>query len=939
MNNQNHPINIEEIWRLTDGGRVIIEDIYPQSSEGFLKKKNFKLRSDDKQASASVFKDKTKAFWFIQDKGGADTKAKNAITLLQEEKSLSYFDALKHALQHYGGGKFEGVKEVVYPEPKIEKTGSVFDEIQVKEKDKLSAFELQTLGDCITADHCSDFNLSSLDFYITKTGTKIISTDTYPIYYYNYGSCGKIYQPYSKEYRFIYVGKKPEQFIFSDKKTAKLLAKVDKNIVVTDDEEGQPERLPEVIICTGPSDALTVYSKGFRVVWFNSETALITDYDFIKLTRIAQTIYNLPDIDTTGIRQALRLGVKFLEIKTIWLPESLKSFKDWKGKPCKDIRDFFRYYIDDKYTNLNFLFKKLIDTAIPLQPWIKIQDDNGDRYEISNEHTYQFLSANGFFTIATKTNKKEFTFCRIIDHIVEEINEDNIVEYINRFMVQFLRENLRYWDIRLINAIHRTSQLKLASITKIKRISLDFKSYGHDHDHLFFANQAVRVTAKGIETYKITDTGKYVFDYKVINHHYTRIDDPATVIHTPEYKAALEALTAVSVPSPEYKALKKTVDEFPEIEKYNLEIKDQDFSIIKYLYNTGRVHWKKEESGVPLTEIEKKEHDLHFISKVAAIGYSLYRYKEPGMAYSVYAMETEQGSLGSHRGGTGKSFLFQMVETVRKLAFIDGQKKDLTDNKHIFSEVVKDVTDFVYFDDVAGSVDLHVFMPAITGKMEVEPKFVNKYTLAFPESPKLGITSNHPVRNMDPSLKRRLWFIGFSSYYHTEDKSRNVKERSMRTEFGKNLITDFTTDEMNRLYNFMVWCMHIYMKFRTKINPPMEDIEKRNLQQLLGDDFIYWADEYFTDDNLNVNIDRAAAFETFLEKIPERDRRFIKPAKFKEKLKLYAERRGWYFNPDDLIKSETERERNDIRVYMNGKDVYCFHFRTPEFIETSDLPF
>jgi hypothetical protein len=161
----------------------------------------------------------------------------------------------------------------------------------------------------------------------------------------------------------------------------------------------------------------------------------------------------------------------------------------------------------------------------------------------------------------------------------------------------------------------------------------------------------------------------------------------------------------------------------------------------------------------------------------------------------------------------------------------------------------------------------------------------------------------------------------------------------MLTEFGKNLITDFTPDEMNRLYNFMIWCMHIYMRFHKKINPPMEDIEKRNLQQLLGDDFIYWADEYFTEDRLNISIDRAEAFEIFLEKIPERDRKYIKPARFKEKLKLYAERRGWYFNPDDLIKSETERERNDIRLYLNGKDVYCFHYRTPDFINTEGLPF
>ena len=38
----------------------------------------------------------------------------------------------------------------------------------------------------------------------------------------------------------------------------------------------------------------------------------------------------------------------------------------------------------------------------------------------------------------------------------------------------------------------------------------------------------------------------------------------------------------------------------------------------------------------------------------------------------------------------------------------------------------------------------------------------------------------------------------------------------------------------------------------------------------------------------------------------------------------------YIFNPVDLFKTETERKRDDIREYRDGKDVYCFHVRLVE---------
>ncbi|NOU19403.1 MAG: toprim domain-containing protein [Bacteroidales bacterium] len=933
-------IDINEIWKITDGGRTIIEDIYPQSKDSFNGRKNFKIRPDDKKASCSVFKDKTKTFWFFQDKGGGDTKAKNAIVLIQEAKGLDYYNSLKYAWENYCNGTI--IFNNTFPEPKIENTKKEYDKIQVKPKKGFTPFELSVLGVGIKEEHCKDFSLVALDYYITKKGYKIKSTDEYPIYYYDYGTFGKIYQPFAKEYRFLYVGEKPDHYIFSDNRTAKLLNKIKKGEFLSTDDENSDKQLEEVIMCTGPSDALTVYTNGYRVVWFNSETGDFTASDYRILKKLAKTIYTLPDIDKTGVKEVLEICTRFLDIHIIWLPEDLKRFKDWKGNQCKDVRDFFKYYHNTTYYNNAFYFKKLVETSLSLQFWVVIieEDKNGIKhfkYEISNEHIYRFLNACGFFTIDSKATKSEYSYIRIIDNVVEEIPEKKIQEHINKFLIDYLGNHLEYYNIKLINSIHRTNQLKLASLAKLKRIELDFKSYGVGFDYLFFKNCAILITGQKIEKFSINTTSKYVMKDKIIDFHFIPSESPFSIEFTQEYRELLESLDRSNLPQ-EKEIIRTKIDGVRDVDRFELIIKDNSYSLIRYLINTSNVHWQKQEKGISLTLDEIKENNLHFINKVIALGYCLYRYKEAGRAYATYAMETSQGMLGAHRGGTGKSFFFSLIKYVRKLVEESGQKADLVTDKHLFSKVIKGDTEFAYFDDVAERHDLHIFMPAVTGAMEVEPKFVNKYTIDYEESPKIGISSNHPVRNMDPSLKRRLWFVGFSDYYHPEERSTGTKERTMLTEFGKNLIKDFTNDEMSKYYNLMCWCLNFYLKFHEKVNPPMDDIEKRNLQGLLGDEFIDWARDYFTVEKLNIDLNKENAFTDYKERFTEKDRRFLKATKFKQRLKLYAEYCGYIFNPQDLMCSQTEIQRNDIRKHVDGKDVYCFHYRTNDFKTTPEQP-
>ena len=90
----------------------------------------------------------------------------------------------------------------------------------------------------------------------------------------------------------------------------------------------------------------------------------------------------------------------------------------------------------------------------------------------------------------------------------------------------------------------------------------------------------------------------------------------------------------------------------PDTDKYEVKINDWDFSFLKYIYNTGRAYWRKEELGHELSEEEKKEVSLHFVNKVTALGYQLFKHKDAGQAYGIYAMELESGDIGTHMGGT-----------------------------------------------------------------------------------------------------------------------------------------------------------------------------------------------------------------------------------------------------------------------------------------------
>lgn len=956
-------ITADDVYSATEGGKAVFLYFYPQSAAGFSGHKNFRLRSDDKKPSCNVFRSKD-GNWLIQDKGGSDTKAYNAITLVQREMNLTYPQAIEWIAQNFAPDLLErgGLSRQTATEAECSEAEPVdYITVQMRASGQFTSFELEVLGHIvhepdgtshpfITQEDCADLCLVPLDSYTTAKNAKgksyrFSGTDAFPMYAYDYGTYGKIYQPFHAKYRFLWYGSQKDKHDMPLSGEREFMARwrgimdgswQPETTVPSEDggkEVKTDNRWDSLVICSGPSDALNIHHAGYHVCWPNSETADLTEFQMKALEKMAHELYICYDIDETGIRNMYRAAMQYIGLKIIRLPDDLKNRRARNGKPAKDAKDFFSYYRKPEIQDPVKLFNDLVKISGGLQFWQERWNAKSRErsFDINNDQLYAFLEASGFYTIETTSNTKGFTFCHIEGNIVRLIGEDSITGECTRFLLEYLRTHTRYYSQALVNAIHRSNQISAAKLATLRRIKPDFSAFTEEWDYFFFRNRIVRVGSAGIETVRPADCPYMTYESKIIDHDFEPETPFFDITFTPEYADLRDRLSAAAPSTPTYYALRAEIDALPVMSKYSLNIKEWGSTFMQYVYNTGRSYWRKEEQGYILSDAENAEVQQNFIAKCLALGYMLSKHKNSGQPYAVYAMEMTQGEDGEHLGGTGKSMFLQAVEQLRCQHYVDAQKLQEDKMQFMLQGVERNVTDTVFLDDVNHRIDLHAFMNMVTGKMVVDVKHSKPFTLEFRESPKIGFTSNHAIRKFDDSLNRRIWFAAFSDYYHSDSEERDLKLRSPRTEFGKDLIEQYTPEEMNHFYTFMFGCLTLWHRIHERVQPPMEDIRRRTLVKAMTEDFMEWANAYFTEDRLNVLVCRDDALKNCRESLNRKSADFLTPADFKKKLRHFCNYNGWVLNPDRMLRNKSDRDNNRILKKENGYNVEYF------FIDTGEL--
>jgi len=913
-------IDHKKILDETDGGLRIILDYYPQAEVSASKKnQKFKIRDDEKTASATL-KRLDDGNWVVTDFGG-DQTPRNAIHVCMIEENLDFKEACTLL-----GGRYQIVPNELLAEvfkPAISQRDAAPDESDgdwiLDVRKGFTDLDISTIFSEKILPKTKDGKIdhervttifkryhfhSLLSYSIIKNRkvTTIASTDQYPIIMWDEGDFKKIYQPLAqdKSYRFIYYGKRPKDFLhgFAAANTA-----FENNIPKgetekVDEKSGEiskpdPEKLAEILYCSGGSDGMNLAMAGYNVVWPNSETAHLTDQQFRDLTKLATKVMNVPDIDQTGKRAAHELALQHLELYTIHLPDSLKERLDRRGNPCKDVRDYFRYHSAHD-------FKQLVSTALPYQFWDveyipKKPSGYRRNYQIKNTRMYNFLGRCGFYRLELENEKTGYMFIRIDGNIVRMIKANEVKAFIH----EFLKE--RKLDEELRDTFFRSAQLNETSLSNLPIIEIDFTDFDKDTQYFFFENRTVKVTADKIDDFKSGEVDRYVWEDEVIKHRYQAQEDQFRIFRNQDGDL-------------------------------DIEILKKDSIMLNFLINTSRMFWRKELeemlegktaeernayltkhkfdiAGTHLAPEEIKEQKAHLINKIYALGYLLHRHKTPSKPWAVFAMDHRVSDDGESHGGTGKSIAFKAPRFFMISVTLDGRRPKLTEDQFIYENVSRH-TDYILVDDANQYLNFQFFFAPLTGELTVNPKNNQRFIIPFKEVPKFAITSNFVIRNLDSSTERRLLYVVFSDYYHHNSNDFYLESRQPKDDFGKEILNDdFTETEWNDFYNFMIQCCRFYMN-HDKIEPPMNNVEKRNLISVMGNDFHDWADGYFSNqsDNLDTMVVKQDAFKDF----KETSRTNWTPQKFGKALAAWTKYYGYELNPKEF---QTQKDRIIQKVH------------------------
>lgn len=904
----------DRLYQATNCGLDIILTYYPQAREAVDSGKHFRLR-DERTPSASV--KLIKGRYMVTDFGG-DGRAMDALAIVQREEGIGFPEAL-HLMASRFGVSDDQIHESNRPDIRKrpaapeEEDGSIFFETE----ETVTPEQLRILGPRVTQADCDTLHwhvARSVSTVRNREVTTKLTTPTYPIFIRDCaveGSDGqittfyKIYEPLNpdKGFRFMYAprGAKPQGYING---LYELKAQYDRlNDTKRKEWEADPfnqgreyqdEKLPEVFICSGERDALCVRSMGFWPVWFNSETADIRREDMDLLQRYAATVYNIPDIDATGRRQGTSLALQYINMKTVWLPADLLSFRDSRGRPRKDLRDWCELHPDRE------AFTSLLDLSMPARFWTSWRNEKTGRWQhaIEPSRMLYFLELNGFRRLLDEHSRQQ-RLVRIDGYVIHEIEPTDITD----FLIDYSRDYRHPLPEDVRSLMLKSECLSPAQYSRLPVQSFDLSvNSGRDFQYYFFSNCSVRVTADGLDTHPADRRQHYTFEDRVIPHRLR----PLPPMFTVTWQAGPDGDTLWDIDIPDIDACGSCS--------------------LKVAVNTSRLHWRKGWEQVffddaerrawheahrfdiadpALSEEEVREQKKTLISKLYAIGYLLHRYKDRSRPWAPIAMDNRLGTLGESNGGSGKSFFFEAMKVFQSVEVMNGKEPRLLENRHAL-ERVSSHSDLVYVDDCAQGFDLEQFFNMITGDMVINPKNNRSFTLPFDISPKLAFSTNYVPRRFDQSSERRSLYVIFGDWYHERGQDSDYRENhSIADDFGRQIMgAEYTPDDWNWDLNFYLQCLQFYLRCKAeglKPLPYLANIIRRSNQANMGANFESWALVFFDPAGTNVNcrVSRREAFEDFCSSTRQR---LWTMQKFSSALRSFADNYSYRYelNPTDI---------------------------------------
>ena len=914
--NDNLELIKQQIWEATNYGRdFFLDEFASQIANNRGRIKGFRVRPNDDNGSCHLYQRNSTSPYTFTD-FGVSSEGLNAIDYLMQRDHCTVWEAIKKLCASYGVSLPEGKKIA----PKTEFSSTPTEEVgtwSVQFADDLKNTKvIRRLFPFYTKELLEQYNFKEVISYTTigisdkgKYKKTVQATPEFPIFGYDKGNYVKLYQPFADRKdihnpKHHFVGNKTGKRIIYGWDRLQNLVDIEEINALNEELKNAKTKetrnqltsqintlkLDSVIIATGGTDGINIASLGYNVIWFNSETEVINAEEYNTLSMIAKRIYYVPDLDTTGVRQATYIADTFIDIRLVWLPQELKKNRK------KDFADWIRSLHTAGENTVKNLFKQMLQQALNFRFWSLSEKGT---VQFSPTKVIHFLNLQGYYTYTssyTELKEDECDFVSLQNGCISKVISTNI----KNFVLQWLDNKVFVETVR--NRVFSSVAFQPSHLKMLPPYTNGTPHCGRNFQWYFFANKAVKIEANTIAEYNYTNALPVRYWQEQIINHPLNIQPPAFQTYT---------------------------DEQGRLRLRNINTTSGYF---KVLINSSRIYWEQdacpntEEDLHPfqitspnLTDEENYLQELHLLNKIYCVGYLLHQHKRSSEAYIVMGTDYKGGATarGSY-GGTGKSFLVNGVRTMIKSKYIDG--KTIGNDKFPFDKV-DERTRLVFLDDMNFNQDFREFYNKVTGDFEANHKGGKILYIPFEKSPKMAATTNYVPDFEESSLVRRLLFYQNSDYYHAKTPKNNYQfTRKISDSFGGRDImdSDCSEEEWNADYNFMLNCLQFFLASPNKVEAPLQALENRRAFINIGDNFMAFFNDYFSNtENLNNYISRPEFNRTALEEVGGKY-----PAnQIYNKLSEYCTMKGWVL---------TKAPRK-----INGQSTVCFYVEaTPQATPT-----
>lgn len=845
--NSNNQFDLQLLWDKTNYGLDFWHEVFPESVGKENKSKHFKTHHENTASTRLSNKTKSKVYCIFNH---SSKEATSPIDYIKKENHCEFIEAVQFLFEKYGLEKASN--PIFKPETTFKNTDLELEHWKVTYTKKTLGFE--TIFPFATAELLLEYDFFQVKsyekvFYNQETNCNTLisveATENFPIYAYKNTDFCKLYAPKGskddvRRLKHSFIGKKPDSYCFGWDRIFNKYKDLEQKINYLYDnlnETKNPKarklilaeihelQLESVIIATGGTDGINIASLGYDVIWFNSEAEIITQKMYNRLSRLFRNIYYCPDLDKTGVDQAVKMGLRYLKIKMIWLPEHLKA------EHKKDVADWTRKYKNEKLDRVQEMFTDLLSQALEFKFWEK--NDKGV-YSIKGKRMMQFLNHNGFYTHkivltgADNTKKvEEKIFVRIQKNVVTQVFAYDVKE----FVLQWLEQNFISIDVydMVLRSVFFSERSQLMSLPTIE---FSTKTGTKDSQVYFFQNTAIKVKPDGIEEIKYDVLNIKTWETNVLKRNFKKVD--------PFFRIFVN-----------------------ESGNYDIEIFNNNSNYLKVLINTSRVFWEKdEENGIDtnkfnitsknLSDEENQLQKIQLINKIFCVGSLLHKFKEKSKNYLILGIDRAIGkSAKDNKGGSGKSVIIEATYNfLINKKVVEGRKANKPDFEKFMLDGVTKETDLLYFDDLSSYYNINDTFNYITSDVTANHKGGKMFDISFFDFPKVAITMNAVPFDITDSLLRRLCVFECCNYYHGIGESFN-ELRSPKTDFKKDLFGEnYTASEWLQDDNFMMQCLQFYLSVDEKIELQQSNLMVRNVIQQIGEPAMKFFNNFFEENSI-----------------------------------------------------------------------------------------